>query len=161
LQPNDKKTATQKKDRIKQGHAFLRSRRKKHANKTKEELYEAIQKEEIVFITNIPEKDASAEEITEIYRERWKIEVFFRFLKQELHFSHLINRTENGIKSVMYITMTYAMILLAFKAINDLEGYKHVKRRFMMDAEYQRFVFVRKIMLSRPDVGKVFKPQFW
>lgn len=161
LQPNDKKTATQKKDRIKQGHAFQQSRRKKHANKTKEELYEDIQKEEIIFITNIPEEEISAEEITEIYRERWQIEVFFRFIKQELHFSHLINRTENGIKSIMYIIMTYAIILLAFKMINNLEGYKHVKRRFMMDAEHQRTLFVRKIMLSRPDVGRVFKPQFW
>lgn len=161
LKPNDKETAQHKEDRIKKGHAFQQSRRKKHANKTKEELYEDIQKEEIIFVTNIPEKDVSAEEIAEIYRERWQIEVFFRFLKQELHFSHIMNRTENGIKSIMYITMTYAIILLAFKMINDLEGYKHVKRRFMMDAEYQRFVFVRKIMLSRPDVGKVFKPQFW
>ncbi len=161
LEPNDEKTAQHKEDRIKKGQAFQQSRRKKHANKTKEELYEAIQKQEIIFITNIPEKDVSAEEITEIYRERWQIEVFFRFLKQELHFSHLINRTEKGIESIMYITMTYAIIFLAFKMINNLEGYKHVKRRFMMDAEYQRFLFVRKIMRSRPDVGEVFNPQFW
>lgn len=161
FKPKDKETTQHKKDRIKKGHAFRQSRTKKHANKTKEELYEDIQKEEITLITNIPEEDISSEEITEIYRLRWSIEVFFRFLKQELHFSHLPCRTKKGIESIMYITMIYAMILLAFKRINNLEGYKHVKRRFMMDAEYQRFLFIRKIMLSCPDVGEVFEPQFW
>jgi hypothetical protein len=65
--------------------------------------------EELLFITNIA--DLSAEMITMLYKKRWDIEVFFKFLKQELNFSHLVNRSENGIKVMFYATMIAAVLL--------------------------------------------------
>ncbi|MDP3466924.1 MAG: transposase [Daejeonella sp.] len=47
--------------------------------------------EHLVFITNI--KKLPAQDITLLYKRRWDIEVFFKFLKQELNFAHLINRS--------------------------------------------------------------------
>jgi len=77
--------------------------------------------EKIRFLTNITD-EFDAEEIAEIYRERWKIEEFFRFIKQELKFEHLISnfvwllsRTEKGIKNVMYVRLILAIFLLVFK----------------------------------------------
>lgn len=64
---------------------------------------EAIKREtgeEIIFVTNVNELNAA--DITMLYKHRWEIEVFFKFLKQELNFSHLINRSENGIKVMLY-----------------------------------------------------------
>ena len=49
----------------------------------------------ICFITN--DMELPAKEIAEIYRRRWDIEVFFRFLKQELSFSHFLSVNENGL----------------------------------------------------------------
>lgn len=43
---------------------------------------------EFWFISN--DFDLSAKEITQAYRRRWDIEVFFRFIKQELNVSHLV-----------------------------------------------------------------------
>jgi hypothetical protein len=97
---------------------------------------EAIRKEDgqaIAFITNI--KELSTEDITMLYKHRWDIEVFFKFLKQELNFSHLINRSENGIKVMLYCTMIAAILLLAYKEINGLKGYKIMKQRFINDLE--------------------------
>ena len=161
IQPDEKDTS--KKDRIKQSHANLRSRRQKHIQKTKEDIYSEMQQEEIVLITNISDQEMSAEEVAEIYRERWKIEVFFRFIKQQLHFSHLLNRTENGMKSVMYITMIYAIMLLVYKKINGLKGYQSVKLKFMLEIQHEVSIFVMKIIQSRPEftqVREVLKPQF-
>ncbi len=62
-------------------------------------------KEEIIFVTNIKSEDLNPEEITEIYRRRWDIEVFSKFIKQELHFSHLLNNSENGIQIMLYIPL--------------------------------------------------------
>ena len=87
----------------------------------------------ISFTTNI--KHLSAVEITEIYKSRWDIEVFFKFIKQHLNFSHLLNRTENGVKVVMYVTMTLAVLLAAYKKMNKLEGYKIPKRKFAQALE--------------------------
>jgi len=61
--------------------------------------------------------------------------VFFKFIKQELNFSHLINRSENGIKVMLYCTMIAAILLLAYKEINGLKGYKIMKQQFVNDLE--------------------------
>ena len=85
-------------------------------------------KEDIVVATNIPETDISAQKIAELYRARWDIEVFFRFIKQTLDFSHLVNRSENGIVSMMYIKLICAILLIAFRKLNNIKGYKDTKR---------------------------------
>jgi hypothetical protein len=97
---------------------------------------EAVQKEtgeSIHFVTNI--KELNAEDITLLYKHRWDIEVFFKFLKQELNFSHLINRSENGIRVMLYCTMIAAILLLTYKGINGLKGYKIMKQRFINELE--------------------------
>jgi transposase len=85
------------------------------------------------FLTN--RFDLTCEEIILIYKHRWDIEVFFRFIKQELNFSHLISVNENGIKIILYMTLILAMLILIYKKINDF-GYKTAKRRFAMELEY-------------------------
>lgn len=84
------------------------------------------------FLTN--EIDLSCEDIIQIYKHRWDIEVFFRFIKQELNFSHLISVNENGIKILVYMTLILAMLILVYKKVNDF-GYKTAKRRFAMELE--------------------------
>jgi hypothetical protein len=85
------------------------------------------------FLTNC--FDLTCEEIILIYKHRWDIEVFFRFIKQELNFSHLISVNENGIKILLYMTLILAMLILIYKKINGF-GYKTAKRRFAMELEY-------------------------
>ncbi len=82
------------------------------------------------FITN--DFDLSAKEITEAYRRRWDIEVFFRFIKQELSANHLISLNKNGIEVILYMTLITAMLVLIYKKANNI-GYKTAKRRFAME----------------------------
>ena len=60
-------------------------------------------KKEFWFLTN--EFELSSKEIADYYRKRWDIEVFFRFLKQELNLSHLVSLNKNGIEVMVYMTM--------------------------------------------------------
>ena len=89
--------------------------------------------EEISFVCNMDDLDAK--EVTEFYKQRWDIEVFFKFLKQELNFSHLISRNENGIKVMLYTTLIAATLLLVYKKKNKLTGYKIMKQRFVQELE--------------------------
>lgn len=82
------------------------------------------------FISN--QFDLSAREITQAYRKRWDIEVFFRFIKQELNISHLVSLNKNGIKVVLYMTLIVAMLIAIYKKANNI-GYKTAKRRFKME----------------------------
>ncbi len=97
---------------------------------------EAVQRETgetITFITTI--ENLNVTDITLLYKHRWDIEVFFKFLKQELNFSHLVNRSENGIRVMLYCTLIAAILLLAYKELNGIKGYKIMKQRFLHDLE--------------------------
>ena len=74
----------------------------------------------------------SAKEIAQNYRRRWDIEVFFRFLKQELNVSHLVSLNKNGLQVMLYMTMITSMLVLIYKKGNK-QGYKTAKRRFAME----------------------------
>lgn len=87
-------------------------------------------KQEYWFITN--NFELSAKEITQAYRRRWDIEVFFRFIKQELNVSHLVSLNKNGIQVMIYMTLIVAMLILIYKKANKI-GYKTAKRRFKME----------------------------
>lgn len=107
---------------------------------------------EFWFITN--EFELSAKEISDYYRKRWDIEVFFRFMKQELNLSHLVSLNKNGIQVMVYMTMIASMLLLIYKKANDL-GYKTAKRRITM--ELRDMITAILIVFAGGDPAKVFK----
>jgi hypothetical protein len=89
--------------------------------------------ETISFITNMLDEDCYL--IAHWYRQRWEIESFFKFIKQHLNFKHLVSRDENGIKVMLYMTMITATLILAYKKINSLKGYKITKLKFEIELE--------------------------
>lgn len=104
------------------------------------------------FITN--DFELTAKEVADYYRRRWDIEVFFRFIKQELNVSHLVSMSKNGMEVMIYMTLIVAMLILIYKKVNKL-GYKTAKRRFVM--ELRDLITAIMIMLSGGDPDKVFK----
>lgn len=82
------------------------------------------------FLTNL--FDPTVEEVLQYYKKRWDIEVFFRFLKQELNFSHITSTNPNGIAVMMYMTMITAMLVLVYKKMNNV-GYKTAVRRISLE----------------------------
>ncbi|WP_449387048.1 IS4 family transposase [Chryseobacterium lineare] len=107
---------------------------------------------ELWFSTN--EFELTPKEIADYYRKRWDIEVFFRFMKQELNLSHLVSLNKNGIEVMLYMTMIAAMLLLIYKKANNL-GYKTAKRRIKM--ELGEMITVILIIFAGGDPKKVFK----
>jgi hypothetical protein len=104
------------------------------------------------FITN--DFELTAKEVADYYRRRWDIEVFFRFIKQELNVSHLVSLSKNGTEVMIYMTPIVAMLILIYKKANNL-GYKTAKRRFVM--ELRELITAIMIVLSGGDPAKVFK----
>lgn len=90
-------------------------------------------KEEICFVTTILDLDAYL--IAAFYRQRWEIELFFKFIKQNLNVKHLVSRNINGIKVMIYMTMILAILILAYKKLNKIIGYKIAKLKFEIDLD--------------------------
>lgn len=84
--------------------------------------------EPISFVTNLLDEDAHW--IADLYKQRWEIEVFFKFIKQHLNVKHLVSRNLNGIKVMLYMTMILAVLILAYKKLNKIAGFKIAKLKF-------------------------------
>ena len=111
--------------------------------------------EDIYFLSNV--KDGlSCEQITEIYRKRWQIEVFFKFLKQEFNLRHFLSRNENGIQVVLYSTLIAAMLVLVYKHLNKIEGYKIAKLRFINDLETEIMKKIVELCQGKPELVDYF-----
>ncbi len=101
------------------------------------------------FLTN--DFKLTAKEIAQAYRRRWDIEVFFRFIKQELNVSHLVSLNKNGIEVMMYMTLIVAMLILIYKKANNL-GYKTAKRRFAMEVRNLAIALIVSQCGGTPDL---------
>lgn len=68
------------------------------------------------FITNDFKLPALA--IAELYRERWKIELFFKWIKQHLHIKAFYGTSPNAVYCQIWIaTCTYQLIAIAKKKL--------------------------------------------
>ena len=58
--------------------------------------------------------DASAQEIADLYRRRWAIELFFRWVKQTLKITRFIGNSENAVRIQIAIALiTFLLLRLA------------------------------------------------
>lgn len=110
------------------------------------------------FLSN--SNELTSKEIVDIYKRRWEIEVFFKFIKQNLNFSHLVSRNLNGIKVVMYMTLIMAILLTVYKKLNDLKGYKIPKLKFANELEVLIIKDIVEKCGGNPNqVESIFKPK--
>jgi hypothetical protein len=107
-------------------------------------------KEEICFVTNILDEDCYT--IAKWYKQRWEIETFFKFIKQHLNVKHLVSRNENGIKVMIYMTMILAILIIAYKKINRIKGFKIAKLKFEIELENE--IIKTIVTLCGGDPGK-------
>lgn len=68
----------------------------------------------ITFITN--NLDFCPQEIANIYRHRWDIEVFFKWIKQNITIKSLWGYSENAVKTHLWVAITAYLLLAKIKA---------------------------------------------
>lgn len=106
--------------------------------------------EKINFLTNVTDLDAA--EITEVYRLRWDIEVFFKFLKQEFSFKHFLCRNENGLRVMMYMAVIAAMLIYIYRKLNNIEGFKIAKLKFINELEREVIKIIIQLCQGKPEL---------
>lgn len=69
-----------------------------------------------VFLTN--NFALSAESICELYKQRWQVELFFKWIKQHLYVESLWGRNENAVKTQICIALcTYLLVAILKKEL--------------------------------------------
>ena len=69
------------------------------------------------IVTN--DLDAPAEEIADLYKQRWQIELFFRWVKQVLRIQHFIGVSENAVRIQIAVALIAFLILRMAQAAQE------------------------------------------
>jgi hypothetical protein len=81
-------------------------------------FYDEEQQRTFIFLTN--NMELKAEEIASIYKHRWKIELFFKWIKQHLKITSFWGTTENAVKTQVYTALiTYTLIAIIRKQLKS------------------------------------------
>ena len=90
--------------------------------------YDGDKQIELVFLTN--NFEVSALEITRLYRHRWQIEVFFKWIKQNLVIKSLWGHSENAVNIHIWVAIcTYLTVALVKHSLKSkLSIYENIGR---------------------------------
>ena len=80
-------------------------------------FYDAEHDKYLVFLTN--NFDLPALTIAQLYRCRWQVELFFKWIKQHLRIKRFYGTTENAVKTQIWISITvYVWVAIVKKRLN-------------------------------------------
>ena len=82
-------------------------------------FYDKERDKTLVFITN--NFVYSAEIITQLYKERWKIELFFKWIKQHLRIKKFLGTTINAVYTQIWIAISIYLLVAIMKRRLKLE----------------------------------------
>ena len=64
--------------------------------------------------------DASAQDIADLYKRRWAIELFFRWVKQTLKIRHFLGTSENAVRIQIAVALIAFLLLRMAQAAQKL-----------------------------------------
>ena len=79
-------------------------------------------KEDLILITSEAHGILDALEVTDLYRHRWQVEIFFRWLKCLVPCRHWFAESKEGVSTQIYLCLIKALLLA------ELTGHKPNKR---------------------------------
>ncbi len=65
------------------------------------------------YVTNLPPEDFSAEELAELYRLRWVIELLFKILKSFCHLDHVDTKDPDALRTHVYASLIASVMMQA------------------------------------------------
>lgn len=90
--------------------------------------------------------DLSVDEIAELYKSRWEIELFFKWLKQHLNIKKFYVQSEQGVHNQVYIAMiVYCLHVLAQLNTNSSKAYLKISRLLKAAPWKSAHLWIRKI----------------
>lgn len=93
---------------------LTKSRHRYPENLRRVRLIDSENNQDIVLLTNIT--DCNAEQITEYYKSRWQIELFFKWIKQNLRIKAFYGQTVNAVKTQIWTAIcTYLIMIISHK----------------------------------------------
>ena len=81
-------------------------------------IYDAAHTRSLVFLTNHFALPALV--VAQLYRQRWQVELFFKWLRQHLRIKSFYGRSENAVRTQLWIALcVYALVAMVRKQVKS------------------------------------------
>jgi len=112
-------------------------------------------KEPLILVTNL--LDITAETISELYKERWEIELFFKWIKQNLRIKKFLGVSENAVKTQIAIAIILYLLMALF---NLNEPIKRSMHHLLIWLRHNCYLISTHYKLLKPPEFLFNKPKF-
>jgi len=103
--------------------------------------------------------------IYKIYKTRWDIEIFFRWIKQELKIKSFLGTSKNAVLSQVWVAMIYYLILTYIKYQSKYENSLYYLHRLIREALMARLTIVDLLRVTPAKIQgfkiREFQHSFW
>ena len=107
----------------------------------------------LVFLTN--RRDLPASTVCALYKQRWQVELFFRWMKQHLEIQRFFGTSENAVKSQIWVAVAvYVLVAIVRKELGiELSPYRMMQTISVMPFEQVLLpeLFTESRSVPRPD----------
>lgn len=117
--------------------------------------WDTEKQKELRFLTN--NFDLSAKTIADIYKERWQIELFFKWIKQNLKIKTFLGTSKNAVLTQIWVAMIYYLILSYIKAQTKTSLSLLELSRIFHEAFFDRISIIDLLSLSPASVSRKLK----
>ncbi len=94
----------------------------------------------LIFITN--DLNRTAQEIADLYKQRWEIELFFKWIKQNLKIKTFLGRSENAVLIQVLVAMIAYLLLKLTQLVSSTNtSLQKIARLFSVNLTHKTSVF--------------------
>ena len=115
--------------------------------------YDAEKKKRLIFLTN--HFTLPAFTIAELFRCRWKIELFFKWIKQHLRIKAFYGTSENAVKTQIWIAISvYVLVAIAKKKLK-VEASLYTILQILSVSLFEKAPLLQLLSQIRPEEKKI------
>ena len=120
------------------------------------EVLDKKQNKNLVFITNNFKFAAST--IADIYKARWQIEIFFKWIKQNLKIKSFLGTSKNAVLIQIWVAMIYYLILSFIKAQSRYPKSLHLLTQIVSTSLFERANLLDLLFLDLNSIHRLKPP---
>lgn len=114
----------------------------------------------VTIVTNC--FDLTAKEIADLYRYRWKIEIFFKWMKQHLKIKTFYGKSENAVYNQIWIALITYCLQVLMKLKYHYEGSLLNVQRCLVDCLFKGLnAFIKSLFRKPKRTSKGRRPNDW
>ena len=102
---------------------------------------------ELVFLTNNFELPALT--IAALYKQRWQVELFFKWIKQNLRIKTFYGTSENAVKTQIWIAVSVYLIVAIIRKRLKIEASLYTMLQILSIAIFERTEIIQLLAMSR------------